>query len=170
MTKCVECGADRVTVARREDHRMPPGVVLEGVVVERCEACGEEYYTFPQPEGVERALTRHVLNLRRRLTGAEVRYLRMRFGPELEAKDVAALLGVAPETFSRWENGHMPIGVQSDRALRLLLAQEKGERIPLDVLRAAEASAPETADEIRMRFDARAGWLIVGVTAGESAA
>lgn len=38
--------------------------------------------------------------------------------------DLAHRIGVTPESVSRWENGHEPIGAVPDRTLRLMVALE----------------------------------------------
>ena len=52
------------------------------------------------------------------LTGPEMRFLRKQLG--YGAAKWAALMHVAPETLSRWENGASAIGPQSDALARLL--------------------------------------------------
>ena len=58
------------------------------------------------------------------MTGKELRLIRGHLG--LEGTDFAALLGIARETLSRWENGHESVGPQADRLVRVVVAQVKG--------------------------------------------
>jgi hypothetical protein len=51
------------------------------------------------------------------------------------AKDFAAALAIAPETYSRWENGKASVGAWADKQVRffaLALLQEKGNRVHAD--------------------------------------
>jgi DNA-binding transcriptional regulator YiaG len=69
-------------------------------------------------------IVRSLIKKEDRLTGKELRMIRGHMG--LEGTDFAALLGVARETLSRWENGHEAIGPQADRLVRVVVAQVKG--------------------------------------------
>ena len=60
-----------------------------------------------------------VIALPGRLSGHEIRYLRKHMG--LSGRDFARLMGVRPETTSRWENDKDPIAVTPDRFLRHLI-------------------------------------------------
>ena len=67
----------------------------------------------------------------------------MRKALDLRAIDVAALLGVTPETISRWETGRVPI----DRGALALLAlmvldHARGSAATMDALRGRAAAKP----------------------------
>ncbi len=105
MRTCFNCkkksvAPDRVAI----DHTFGSvKVIVENVPVEKCADCGE--WTIGAAEG-DRAdqlmalaaiaagvRTGHLLKWSRSLTG-------------LRATELGELLGVSPETVSRWENGH----------------------------------------------------------------
>ena len=123
--KCFECGNEMVE--KREtvrDHQLGlPNVVLLNVPVRHCKKCGEREVVFPQIARLHRLLARTLISKHTRLTAPEVRYLRKYLG--WSSSDLAHRIGVAPETISRWENGHEAIGVVPDRLLRLIVALEK---------------------------------------------
>lgn len=67
------------------------------------------------------------------LDGAEVKFIRRVIGKT--AKDLAANLGMAPETYSRWETGKQAVGEWADRQVRLaaiVLLLEKAARLSAD--------------------------------------
>jgi transcriptional regulator with XRE-family HTH domain len=61
----------------------------------------------------------HLVRQRRRLQGAEVRFLRKWLG--WSGRDFARHMGVSAETVSRRENERDPIGGTSGRLLRLMV-------------------------------------------------
>ena len=67
-----------------------------------CSTCGERYLAADDLERLELAAAVELARIGRR-TGSALRFMRKALG--FRAKDLAALLGVAPETFSRWETG-----------------------------------------------------------------
>lgn len=70
----------------------------------RCDACGEILYDDAEVSRQERVVAEGVI-ARGVRTGEDFRYVRKAAG--LKAVDVAALLGVRPETVSRWERGEL---------------------------------------------------------------
>lgn len=104
MNNCVQCGAKgafsktEVDLAREVDGRK----FSAKVPAETCGACGEDYFDGVVLDAFERALARRLV-----IDGASgelaLRFMRKVMG--MRAIDLAALLRVAPETISRWENG-----------------------------------------------------------------
>lgn len=80
-----------------------------------CDACGETTIAGDDLARAEHAVTRALVSAGSTHPHA-LRWLRK--GAGLRAVDLAALLGVAPETVSRWENGARTI----DRAALAVLA------------------------------------------------
>lgn len=97
-----------------------PNVVLVGVEVRRCAACGHHELVLPRIVELHRAIAQAIILKRARLSGAEVRYLRKQLG--WSGVDFARHVGVDPSTVSNWENDKDPIGPTSDRLLRLMVA------------------------------------------------
>jgi putative zinc finger/helix-turn-helix YgiT family protein len=123
--KCRTCHDGVMTVAR-ENYRYIesglPNVVLVGVEVRRCPACGIVELPLPRVTELHRVIATAVIHKPARLSGAEVRYLRKHLG--WSGEDFAAHMGVDPSTVSKWENDKEPIGPGSDRLLRMMVAHE----------------------------------------------
>jgi DNA-binding transcriptional regulator YiaG len=67
----------------------------------------------------------------------------MRKALDLRAIDVATLLGVTPETISRWETGRVPIDRGALALLSLMvLDNARGSAATIDALRARAAAKP----------------------------
>ena len=123
--KCVDCGHTMET--RQENYRYHasglPGVVLHGVQVSRCPACGAEEVTIPRIEELHRVIAQALIQKPARLVASEVRYLRKYLG--WSGTDFARYMGTARETVSRWESGAGQMGGAADRLLRVLVANQK---------------------------------------------
>jgi DNA-binding transcriptional regulator YiaG len=78
-------------------------------------------YTIPDPDGLLRvvAFTR-VLNSRK-LSGADIRFLRKAVG--VKQKDLASAIEVKPEHLSKVESGALPLGPGSEKLLRIFVAK-----------------------------------------------
>jgi putative zinc finger/helix-turn-helix YgiT family protein len=122
--KCRTCREAEMVVAR-ENHLYQesglPNVVLVGVEVRRCPACGAVELPLPRVTELHRVIAMAVIHKPARLSGAEVRYLRKHLG--WSGEDFASHMGVDPTTVSKWENDKERIGPSSDRLLRLLVAR-----------------------------------------------
>jgi putative zinc finger/helix-turn-helix YgiT family protein len=94
-------------------------VTLVNVEVGRCEACGGSEVAIPAIEQLHRLIAHDVATKRERLTPQEIRYLRKWLGHS--GADFAAVVGVTPETVSRWENGGLEMALPAERLLRLLV-------------------------------------------------
>ncbi len=99
---CAECGGKLST--RREPRRYGRGVnvVLADVEVRHCGNCGEEYEVIPNIEGLHNVIATSLAKKHGRLTPGEIRFLRTYLGHS--SQDFAKLLGVRPETVTRWEH------------------------------------------------------------------
>jgi putative zinc finger/helix-turn-helix YgiT family protein len=132
-------------------------VVLENVQVARCPACGEYTVSLPRVLELHQMLAQTLLDKPEKLTPEEIRYLRTWLA--LSGAELAARLGVSAETLSRWENGQKPMGLVSERLLRVLVA-----------LAAQALSYPETLWQVatqkpaplraRFRADKKGRWLL----------
>jgi len=107
--KCDLCG--RVMVTRKATAEQPyrdvmsglENVFLVGIEVRECERCGAKVPIIPKVAALHKAIARHLVFKSGLLTGKEVKFLRKNFG--IQAKEFAALIGVAPAHLSRVENG-----------------------------------------------------------------
>lgn len=161
--RCVVCGADLAPPVRRDipDDSLP-GVMLCGIEVSTCPSCGEEEIAIPNIEGLHRELARLLAGKPSRLTGREVRFLRKVMG--WSGRSFALLIGVTPETVSRWENDKEPIGPVAERLLRVLVTQKVQPITDYDafeawITRLAEQSGAESqpATSVQAHLDAT-GW------------
>ena len=105
-TKCVTCGKREVRTGPALPYsRTVAGHEFNGSVPGRaCSACGEKYYNGPELVQFD---LRVAAELARSGTtnGEAIRFMRRSAG--MKATDLADLLGVTPETVSRWENGKL---------------------------------------------------------------
>lgn len=120
--KCRACGNAEMT-SNVETYRYTesglPNVVLAGVEVRRCPACGHHELVLPRVAELHRTIAHALVLKRTRLSGPEIRFLRKYLGWSGAA--FARHIGVDPSTVSNWENDKDPIGTTSDRLLRLMV-------------------------------------------------
>lgn len=125
MAKCYKCRKAEMIKEKGafeyEQVNLPYPVLLVGVPIRRCPACGEQVVKIPDPEGLHRALCLHIVGVNRPLHGQEIRLLRKHL--DRSAEQLAALMGVDAKTLSRWENGKQKVGPVAERLLRLLVHQ-----------------------------------------------
>lgn len=158
--KCRSCSkaemATRVETYRYTESGLP-NVVLVGVEVRRCPACGHHEVVLPRVTDLHRTIALAVIRKRTRLSGPEVRYLRKYLG--WSGADFARHVGVDPSTVSNWENDKDPIGTTSDRLLRLMVAH----RSPVDDYSLEELTKIENEQtpprEVRVSPKSR-GWHV----------
>ncbi len=127
--KCPRCDGVKAKTTRENEpfNDILPGVVLLGVEVVRCEACGNREVAIPYMDSLMKAVARAVVNTAGRLTGDEVRFLRTFL--ELSGVELAHLMDSTPSTVSRWENNRTPVGRTADLLLRTIA---RGEADPVD--------------------------------------
>jgi putative zinc finger/helix-turn-helix YgiT family protein len=121
--RCAECGKVSVTQATiphqasiKHDGRLYEFPIVE-LPVDRCEACGEVFFTNQTADAKSSALRAH-LGL---LQPEEIRALLQRYG--LTQRKFAEHLRMAEESVSRWLNG---LSIQSrslDTLMRLYFAK-----------------------------------------------
>lgn len=156
--KCRTCGKGELA-SRTETHLYTesglPNVVLVGVEVRRCPACGHQEVVLPRITELHRVIAHAVIHKRGRLSGTEVRYLRKYLG--WSGVDFAKRMGVDASTVSNWETDKNPIGPSSDRLLRLMVVHETPvEKYSLDELANID-DAVEPPVEVRIVPRAK-GW------------
>jgi DNA-binding transcriptional regulator YiaG len=119
--ECTKCGA-RAKVVRGHYEFTESGlpVVLENIDLVKCAKCGNVDPIIPKPTQLMATLAKAVIMKSHPLNGAELRFLRKHLGKNGE--DFAKLLHVDKTFLSKWENDANPIGDQSDRLIRLIVA------------------------------------------------
>jgi len=140
MKKCPSCGGALVASKKRETQSVAGREFVMTVTAGACRACGS---VFLENASLQRAEMETACELARHgpVSGDAFRYLRKTLG--LRAVVVADLLGVTPETISRWENGQRPV----DKAAWMTLGSvvlEQASRRPetLERLRELRAHGP----------------------------
>jgi putative zinc finger/helix-turn-helix YgiT family protein len=100
--RCIECGS--TLTIRKGPRRYGHGVnvVLNNVEVRICGDCGEEYEVIPNIENLHKVIATSLAKKPVRLTPGEIRFLRTYLGHS--SQDFAEILGIRPETITRWEN------------------------------------------------------------------
>jgi putative transcriptional regulator len=120
--ECTNCGRP-VTPERRNYRYTESGlsnVVLQGLEVADCPACGHSDVAIPRLAKVHRAIALALANSPVRLTGEQLRFLRKHIGHSGE--QLAKYLHTDKTKISKWERGEDPIGPSNDRLVRLLVA------------------------------------------------
>jgi putative zinc finger/helix-turn-helix YgiT family protein len=157
--KCLSCGGK--TTTRKESHRYTesglPNVLLLGIDVARCAACGEYEITIPAMDGLHRAIAHALVEKPGRLTHDEIRFLRKHMG--LSAADFARLIDASPATVSRWERGSQPMGGMAERLLRLMVVTREpiADYSLEDLARPAEPGQRDAS--LRLK-PGRSGWSL----------
>ncbi len=117
--KC-ECGTEMKS--RKENYRYTESgldnVILLGVEVRRCRSCGRSEVVLPRLEELHRTIARTVATGSSPLRPQEIRFLRKYLG--YSGADFARVIGVSPETLSRWENGKAEPSRMVDLLLRYM--------------------------------------------------
>jgi putative zinc finger/helix-turn-helix YgiT family protein len=118
---CIQCG--RKLATKRENYRYAAcgllNVTLVGVEVRRCAKCGDHEVVIPRIEKLHQVLAAAVIRQTSRLTKDEIRFLRKYLG--YSGVDFAKVVGVSPETISRWENGKEKMGSSAEKLVRMLV-------------------------------------------------
>ena len=115
---CSDCGkearVERGTYRFRESGL--DNVVLKGIEIVKCSACGNEEPIIPNLDGLLRVLAVAIVTNRLPLAGAEVRFLRKYLG--MSGEQFARILYTDKSTLSKWETGAVNIGSKSDLLIR----------------------------------------------------
>jgi putative zinc finger/helix-turn-helix YgiT family protein len=121
---CIECGKKmngRVSAPGRPFKYTScglPNVLLYGISVYRCPACGDVPPVIPRMGELLRVIAESVSMKKSRLGGEEIRFLRKNIG--VSATEFAAAAGIAPATLSRAENNKGSIPIAAEQLLRLM--------------------------------------------------
>lgn len=135
--KCPECRT--LTTSTQEAYKDRECglsyVTLRNVTIDRCPSCGEVVVSIPRISELHKVLSFAVASKPSRLEGAEIRFLRKYLG--WSGVQFANIMGVAPETVSRWENDSTPMGQTAERMIRLMVFRlEPVEKYPTEDLAA----------------------------------
>jgi putative zinc finger/helix-turn-helix YgiT family protein len=131
MTKCVRCGASATRFRKgKRQQRYQIGETTFSTIVpmKECPVCGEGYVDGAEMKTAELAVAAEVAR-RGPAIGLSFRFMRSVLG--IRGNEMAELLGVRPETISRWEKERGDV----DRAAWALLgsmvieAQEGGRAL-----------------------------------------
>lgn len=120
--KCWKCDGQMRTERKNVRYNALPTVTLVDVPVHECPACGERHTEIPNLDGLNEALAMHLSKLDRHLVGDEISFLRRYL--DKSGREFAQMIGVQPETVSRWENDKATMNEQAERLLRLLVADD----------------------------------------------
>ncbi len=132
MALCERCGGELAveTLPYYEDDLFGIPIALIACVQQsKCRNCGEASdTTITDPEGLICAAAVTRIKVSVKLTGRDIRFLRQAL--DCTGRELATKLGVTPETVSRWENSREPIGLTSEKLLRLSVGLELSRRAP----------------------------------------
>ena len=127
-----ECGGKtkekRVGLYRYTESGLP-NVFLADIKVIECAECGVVSPVIPSILKLHATIAEAIAMKPSTLTGAEMRFLRKQLG--LSAVQWSSYMKMDKASVSRLENGHNPIGRQTDALIRLLyfrLLEEKENR------------------------------------------
>lgn len=133
LTRCTECGSDRLVEGLEQDTlTLAEQTFTAEVPAVRCEACGAVFFDGPALGDFERAAARELAQ-RGPATAETFRFMRKAIG--MRAADLAEMLDVTPETISRWETGKLPMSRTTWLTLSSLVLDYEGTTARL---RAAE--------------------------------
>lgn len=144
LTNCTSCRGTHLAPGEVEESRAVGGQTYKGKVGGVvCQDCGASYLASKTMERFEREVVLEVM-AQGEPTGEAFAYARKVLG--VSAKEVARLLGLTPETISRWETGRMPADIAAFFLLGVMVREAKeGRSTTLDLLRSAhEPRLPAT--------------------------
>jgi transcriptional regulator with XRE-family HTH domain len=160
MFTCTECGGETLNRSVLPTYETDLGGIkvrlINCVIRETCGACGEASIEIPDLDGLAKAvaMTRALVPIR--LTGKEVRFMRLAL--DMTGREFAEAMDLTPETVSRWENGGRGVGGMSEKLLRHnicgLLHKEVAafDYDPADIARMKILAAPEEFELPTLEF------------------
>lgn len=116
--KCPICGLGSLTekkIKKAFEYKGETHTVSNYLILE-CNACNESLAGDKENRRIEKELTDFRRKIDRLLTSGEIKAIRKKLGYTQEK--MAELLGVAPKTFSRYENGQVTQSKAMDNLLR----------------------------------------------------
>lgn len=150
LTKCVACGfAGPLETASEDESVTVGGHTFTGAVpAERCPQCGETYTDAEGHRALALSVARALIEAGE-VSGGVFRFFRHSLG--LTGAALAGLLGVAPDTVSRWERGERDVDRLAWATVAGLILDEikEGPRMR-DVLEAMRTPGPPLAKAVRL--------------------
>lgn len=127
--ECLMCGANMKKNKSSAYHYTECGlskIYLEGIQVWSCtnSECEEEELEIPNIEELHELMAINLASQRHKLLPEEIRFLRSYLG--FSGADFANIIGVTPETVTRWEKGQVNMKEASERLLRVLVLSKVG--------------------------------------------
>ncbi len=123
--RCIECGKVEVrpaivdkAVRKNHDGRVYD-LTVEKLPVNICAACGETYFTEQSDDEIVMALRKHLELLTPKQIRDNLEAL------HLNQKQAASILGIAPETLSRWLSGSVVQSRAMDNFLRAFFESDE---------------------------------------------
>ena len=108
-------------------------------------------------EGLHRAIAHHLVTYRKRLSGPEIRFLRVEMG--MSQKRLADCLGVDEQTISLWERSRRRPTVAAERMLRLLYLEHADGKTKVAAMIAQWNDMDRLEEEAKQVFQETAeGW------------
>lgn len=130
---CTDCGNDVVIVKKAKVLYVGirvKNVYLRNCEVEVCRHCGAETPMIRHMKKVHQMIALGIALQPAKLTGDEVRFLRQAM--RSTTADWAARIGIAQESFSRWENGRSP-SQQVEKLARIDFLIRMVSDLPADI-------------------------------------
>ncbi|MBI5480119.1 MAG: type II toxin-antitoxin system MqsA family antitoxin [Deltaproteobacteria bacterium] len=150
MRKCPVCGEGKLAGGQVE-RRVKVGrhTFVAAVPARVCDACGEGLVSYARAKELELGVAAQLAAIGD-ASAAAFKYMRKTLA--MRATDLAELLGVTPETVSRWETGRVPVDRRALASLAALVRDTRaGSTATLDHLRAL-AHPPRAPREIAIRL------------------
>src|SRR4030042_5002945 len=121
MKTCWKCGGELQVIKDKPYHYKESGldnIYLYGIIQYKCNECEEGGPEIPNIEKLHLAIGKTLVCKENLLTALEIKYLRKELG--LKSKDMAEVLSVSPQEYSKWENAKDIISPVYDSNLRLI--------------------------------------------------
>lgn len=150
MKACVRCGtkAKRFRKAKREQrYQVGETTYHANVPMLQCPGCGEGYVEGPDLKTAELAVAAEVAR-RGPAAGFSFRFMRKVLG--IRGNEMAELLGVRPETISRWEQGRGHVDRSAWTVLSAIVIEEREGRRSLRERLETLRRPARTAKDVRI--------------------
>ena len=161
---CIECGASMRT--ERGDFKFTItsrwAVTIADSKLHTCPRCGSHEGTVVKASALEKKIAAEVLVKDSPLALDEVKFLVESF--DWTKRQVAARLGIAPETLSRYEQGAYRISPAVDRLLRLMVAvlYLGDQELACAVVSNPVAGKPADPLKLTLRLDQHGDYQVAG--------
>lgn len=100
-----------------------PNIILEGIVLRKCQECGNTMPLIPSLSKLHLAIARDVIRKPGRLDAAEIVFLRKYLG--WSGVDFARNMHSSSSQVSKWESGKVAMSTQAELLLREMVARGK---------------------------------------------